>query len=370
MRTVFLTGATGFIGRHLAPTLLDRGCEVRCLVRDAARAAPLAAAGARLVTGTLTEPDGWSRELTGCDAVYHVAGLVAGRTPAELHAVNASATAGLADACAALESPPRLVHFSSLAAAGPVARDAPPRDEGESAAPVSRYGESKLAGDLELATRAARLPITVLRPAIVFGPHDTKVTQIFQMIALLRLHLLMGFRDPPLSLIHVTDLVALAIAAADRGRVLDGGSDGTGIYHACDDREHPTYGQFGRLIGRAMGRRVFVWPLWRWVGRIVGLAAETLFAPDGKGNLHSLDKVREATVPSWACSSAKARAQLGFAPPLPLEARLRETADRLAHAGSSPRSDQVAGPATRPREAAHASAYAVATAQSAARTGR
>lgn len=329
MRSVFVTGATGFIGGHLARALLDRGCEVRCLVRDAARAAPLAAAGARLVTGTLTEPDGWSRELIGCDAVYHVAGLVAGRTPAELHAVNASATAGLADACAALESPPRLVHFSSLAAAGPVARDAPPRDEGESAAPVSRYGESKLAGDLELAARAARLPMTVLRPAIVFGPHDTKVTQIFQMIALLRLHLLMGFRDPPLSLIHVTDLVALAIAAADRGRVLDGGSDGTGIYHACDDREHPTYADLGRRIATALGRSVVVLPLPLTLALPTAAVVAGCWSLLGQASIVSPDKLREATVPSWAASAARARADLAFEPAASLDIRLRETADWL-----------------------------------------
>lgn len=329
MRSVFVTGATGFIGGHLARALLDRGCEVRCLVRDAARAAPLAAAGARLVTGTLTEPDGWSRELIGCDAVYHVAGLVAGRTPAELHAVNASATAGLADACAALESPPRLVHFSSLAAAGPVARDAPPRDEGESAAPVSRYGESKLAGDLELAARAARLPMTVLRPAIVFGPHDTKVTQIFQMIALLRLHLLMGFRDPPLSLIHVTDLVALAIAAADRGRVLDGGSDGTGIYHACDDREHPTYADLGRRIATALGRSVVVLPLPLTLAFPTAAVVAGCWSLLGQASIVSPDKLREATVPSWAASAARARADLAFEPAASLDGRLRETADWL-----------------------------------------
>jgi len=128
-------------------------------------------------------------------------------------------------------------------------------------------------------------------------------------------------------------VVDLTLAAAERGETLSHHASGdyssSGYYLACDDREHPTYGQFGKLVGRALGRRVLVWPLWRWVGRIVGLAAETLFTPDGKGNQLSLDKVREATARSWACSSAKARTQLGFAPPLPLEARLRQTADWL-----------------------------------------
>lgn len=329
MRSVFVTGATGFIGGHLVRTLLDRGCAVRCLVRSRDRATALAAQGAELVVGTLTAPDGWRRDLAGCDVVFHAGGLVAARTRSELHAVNATATAALADACAAVESPPRLVHFSSLAAAGPVARDAAPRDEAAAATPVSEYGRSKLAGDAELSTRAGRLPISVLRPGVVFGRQDTKVTQIFQMIATLRLHLLMGFRDPPLSLIHVADLVTLAIAVADRGCRLDGGTDGTGIYHACDDREHPTYAALGRRIAAALDRSVVVLPLPLMLALPTAAVVASCWNMLGQASIVSLDKLREATVPSWAASAARARHDLGFEPAATLDARLRETADGL-----------------------------------------
>lgn len=329
MRNVFVTGATGFIGGHLTRTLLARGTDVRCLVRSPDRASPLAAAGARLVPGTLTDSSSWRRELAGCDTVFHVGGLVAARSAAELHSVNATATGTLADACAAVESPPRLVHFSSLAAAGPVAANAPPRDEAAAAAPVSHYGRSKLAGEAELMSRAARLPITVLRPGIVFGPEDTKVTQIFQMIASLRLHLLMGFRDPPLSLLHVTDLVTMAVDAADRGRRLDGGTDGNGLYHACDDREHPTYAALGRRIAAALGRSVVVLPLPLVLALPTSAVVAACWNLLGQASIVSPDKLREATVPSWAASAARARVDLDFTPQATLDTRLRETADWL-----------------------------------------
>jgi dihydroflavonol-4-reductase len=332
MRSVFVTGATGFIGRHLVRGLLDRGCAVRCLVRSRDRAKPLATTGAQLVVGTLAAPDGWQHALAGCDVVFHAGGLVAAGTRSELHAVNATATAALADACAAVESPPRLVHFSSLAAAGPVPRNAAPRDEASAPTPISQYGRSKLAGDLELSARAARLPITLLRPGVVFGPQDTKVTQIFQMIATLRLHLLMGFHDPPLSLIHVADLVTLAIAAADRGRRLDGGTDGTGIYHACDDREHPTYAALGRRIAAALDRSVVVLPLPLVLALPTAAVVATCWNVLGQASIVSPDKLREATVPSWAASAAQARHDLGFEPAATLDTRLRETADWLRSA--------------------------------------
>ena len=79
MKTVFVTGATGFIGRHLVGQLLTRGCEVRCLVRSPARADHLRRDGIRIVVGTLADADRWQPHLAGCDAVFHLGGLVAAR---------------------------------------------------------------------------------------------------------------------------------------------------------------------------------------------------------------------------------------------------------------------------------------------------
>lgn len=347
MQTAFVTGATGFIGRHLVDRLVDRGCEVRCLVRPGSTPAATTRPGVGLVTGTLDDDASYRHALVGCDVVYHLGGLVAATRKADLLRVNGTGTKRLADACCALPRPPRVIFMSSLAAAGPTPRGRDLRDESDGPVWVSHYGASKRAGEVALQQRADRLPITILRPGIVYGPDDPKMAGLLRAIRVTGIHFTVGFRTPPLSLIHVDDMVDLACAAAERGETLDhdpaGGYSPSGYYLACDDRDHPTYGQFGRLVGRAIGRRVFVWPLWRWVGRLVGLAAETLFTPDGKGNLLSLDKVREATVRSWACSSAKARAQLGFAPPSPLEDRLREMAESLAARGRS----QAAGHGSR-----------------------
>lgn len=363
MQTAFVTGATGFIGRHLVDRLVDRGWHVRCLVRPGSAAA--VRSGVDIVTGTLDDPASYRHALPGCDVVYHLAGLVAAARKTDLLQVNGTGTRLLAEACGPLPTPPRFVFMSSLAAAGPPPRGRRLRDENDAPVWVSHYGASKRAGEMALQQLADRLPITILRPGIVYGPDDPKVAALFQAIRMTGIHFTVGFRTPPLSLIHVDDMVDLTLAAAERGERLAHDAAGhyspSGYYLACDDRQHPTYGQFGRLIGRALGRRVFVWPLWRWVGRIVGLAAETLFTPDAKGNLLSLDKVREATVPSWACSSAKARAQLEFAPRATLEARLSEMAETLAQrrcgraagrgsltATTAPTAAHVAAPAAPP----------------------
>jgi nucleoside-diphosphate-sugar epimerase len=330
MQTVFLTGGTGFIGRHLVAALLNAGCEIRCLVRSPDRAAHLRRDGVQLVPGALEEPAGWATSLAGCDAVINAGGLVSARHRDDLFHVNGRAVGAVADACAARETPPVFVHLSSLAAGGPAPRRDAPRDEAADARPVSEYGASKRAGELELERRAPRLPATILRPGIVFGEHDTKVAAMFQSIERFRLHVRMGFRDAPLSLIHAADLAALAVAAAERGeRLAAAGVPGHGVYQACDDREHPTYAALGRKIARALGRSVLVFPLPLTVAWPASLAVESFWSLLGQPSIVSPDKLREATAGSWAASAAKARDELGFAPAATLDARLRQTADWL-----------------------------------------
>jgi nucleoside-diphosphate-sugar epimerase len=192
-------------------------------------------------------------------------------------------------------------------------------------------------GEIELQRRAGELPITVIRPGIVYGPADRNVAVLFRAIYRTRVHVVIGFRTPPLSLVYVDDLVSLILAAAERGERLPPGpappAAGQGVYQACDDREFPDYREFGKRIAAALDRRVIVWPLWRWVGRGVSFTVETGSRLCGRSSFLTVDKVREATASSWACSGEKARQQLGFVPPQRLDARLRETGEWFREAG-------------------------------------
>lgn len=331
LRRVFVTGASGFIGGHLVDALTARDIRVRCLVRSTSPVHRLQNPLVELVECPLDDPVLLRRAVEGIDVVFHLAGLTHARRASELFDVNGKATATLADACRAVPTPPRLIHLSSLAAAGPPPHGAVVRDESHPPTPISEYGRSKRQGEIEIQKRANHLRCTVIRPGFVFGPYDQSLAMISRAIYRGNLHLVIGFRTPPLSLIYVQDLIKLLMLAAERGEHLradpGGGYSPQGYYFACHDSEFPTYWDLGQRLGAALDRRVVVWPLWRWFGHTAAGVNVLVHRMRHRATHFNVDKVREATARSWASSSAKARTQLQFDPSDDLDAQLRATAE-------------------------------------------
>ncbi len=318
MKNVFVTGGTGFIGRHLVRRLTAQGKRCFCLVRDPQRGRELQELGATIIVGSVEDAGSYRDDLSQCDTVLHLAGLTQALTTEELHASNGAACGVLADACVAA-GVSRLVYVSSLAAAGPPPPGKRVRQESDQETPVSEYGRSKLAGEQEFRQRADRLAISVLRPGVVYGSGDAKLAQMIRAIIRSHLHVVIGFQTPLLSLIHVDDLVDLICAAAADGERLQMASEpnydrSAGIYFACDDREFVDYAEFGRRVARAAGTWTLVWPMRRVVGLWVGAIAERIGRLRGRAPFLNRDKILEATTTSWACSSQKAQRQLRFRP--------------------------------------------------------
>jgi nucleoside-diphosphate-sugar epimerase len=329
MPFALVTGASGFIGGHVAEGLARRGWRVRCLVRDPARYT-LAADAVELFTGDVGRPDSLAAAVAGADVVFHLAGLTCALHPGELLAVNCAGTAAVARACRELARPPVLVHVSSLAAAGPTERGSLRREHDEPA-PVSNYGRSKRAGELEVEAAAADVPVTVVRPGIVFGERGREMLSMVRPIARFGVHAVPGFVTPPLSLIYVRDLVDLLVSAAEKGRRIAPGGQanrepGRGYYFAAV-RQYPDYAELGRMIGTALGRGVRVLRVPRPFAWTLAGLSEAAARLRGKADIFNLDKIREAVAPSWACSPEAAENDLGFAPSEPLESRLRQTVE-------------------------------------------
>ena len=222
-----------------------------------------------------------------------------------------------------------LVLLSSMAASGP-ARNGRPSAEDDPPEPVSHYGRSKRAGELAAEHWGDRAPITIVRPAIVFGEGDPHCLSIYRSVNWSHIHFVPGRVPRRHSWIHAADLSRLLILAAARGERLpppqgDASANGGRGYYMADGGQQPTYEEVGRMIGRALGqRRTWVIRFRRPVAWTAAAANDLLARLSGRPALFSIDKMREAIAGSWICSGEKARGQLAFSTPVPLADRLEQ----------------------------------------------
>ncbi len=210
---VLVTGASGFIGGALTRALLAQGTPVRALVRSAARGGEIAAHGAELVIGDLTDPAALERAAAGCATVFHVGAALGGPASVQ-YAINVSGTARLVEA-AHTAGVRRLVHVSSIAAygynvPGQVTEDTPLRPA------LEFYGQSKAIGEQQVLRRAAELGLeaVAIRPGMVYGPRSGFWTvQLFRLVRRPPA-LIPASGDATCPLIYIDDVVSLLLAAA------------------------------------------------------------------------------------------------------------------------------------------------------------
>lgn len=338
MADVLVTGASGFIGFHLVQAALARGDRVTCLVRKTSAIERLASLGVRTVCGDVTDRESLRAAVAGKAVVYQVAGCTKALHVRQFYQVNTEGPRNVAEACARQPNPPVLVLVSSLAAAGPSIGNRP-RVETDPLCPVSHYGRSKKAGESAVRQFADRVPITILRPPIVLGEWDRQGLSLFQTVNRVGIHLVAGWRPRRYSLVHAADLAGALMLAAQRGARLappgctDPRGAARGVYFVAAE-EHVTYGQLGRLVGEALGRRR-VWNLPLSMGCVWAIACgvDLMGQLLGRPLYLNLDKAREVTAGSWTCSPQAAIDELGFSVGAPLRERLRQTAQWYREAG-------------------------------------
>jgi dihydroflavonol-4-reductase len=222
--TVCVTGATGFVGGHVARLLVERGERVRVTYRDEARLERLRDLEVEAIKADATDRSGLRRAFRGCDLVYHAAGLVNAKPAGEVWRVNALGPRVAVEAAAACDVS-RVVVTSSVAGIGPV----PPGevgtedDEYRGGGLGLTYMDAKHEGESEALAAGARagVEVVVVNPSYVLGvpvdptqPGETSTRTIGNYLR----GRLPAVVDASVNIVDVRDVASGHLKAAERGR--------------------------------------------------------------------------------------------------------------------------------------------------------
>jgi dihydroflavonol-4-reductase len=317
---VFVTGATGFIGRHVARKLRERDDAVVALVRSPSKADQLRALGATIVTGDLADEAAIAEGVQGADAVLHIGatykvGIPASQRPA-MHEANVAGTERVLDA-AAHSGVGRIVYVSTGNVYGNTrghvvdetySRPQPPQF-------LSYYDQTKYeAHQLALDRIAHGVPIVVVQPGGVYGPDDpSELGNMIEQTRTGKLKMRM-FPDTGFNFVYVEDVADGILLALEKGRVGE-------CYNLAGPQA--TMGDLVERTARLAGRKPpsmtmppalmkLAIPAGPLVGRLMGF-------PPNLGEL-----VRTSDGVTFWMTDEKARRELGFNP-RELDAGLRQT---------------------------------------------
>jgi dihydroflavonol-4-reductase len=219
-----VTGATGFVGFHVAVKLAGRGCDVRALVRDEKAAPELSRLGVEMVKGDVRDFGSVSRAASGCEEVYHLAAdyRLWVPDPAGMYETNVAGTVNVMRA-ARQAGAGRIVYTSTVGALAPSKKNGQPSNEDT---PVSlkdmtgHYKRSKFLAEREVEKFAQKgLPVVIVNPSTPIGAMDKKPTPTGAMIVSFLNGKVPAYLDTGLNFVNVEDVAEGHLLAARYGRV-------------------------------------------------------------------------------------------------------------------------------------------------------
>lgn len=300
---VLLTGANGFVGSHILDRLLARQIPVTILLRSGSQRGFIADQLPRVTirNGRLDDAAALAAALEDVTHVIHCAGATKALDAAGFFAANECGTRHLVEAVNRRAGQiQRVIHVSSLAAAGPATADRP-KAEADEPQPVSDYGRSKLAAE-RVVREHCRVDWTIIRPPAVYGPRDREFLRLFQAV---RAHLAPRFGGgrQQLTLVYVEDLVsvietALTHPRASRELFFVGAHE---VVTARELTEHVATETRTRTLPLPLPNAV-LWLACQWTGFVAQLTK--------KPNVLNAQKYAELKAAGWVCDVSKLKRTL------------------------------------------------------------
>ena len=304
VRTIAITGATGFIGGVLVKHLAAANYRVRALVRPASAHRLPRGFAAGVIAGDLEDTESLRQLVNGADSIVHCAGTVRGARQIDFDRVNVDGTARLVQVASRQERSPRFLLLSSLAAREPQ---------------LSYYAGSKLRGEKTLASHSDSMFWSVFRPPAIYGPGDREMLPLFQWM-FRGIAPVIGSDKSRVSLLYVEDLAEAIVSWMHNCQ------NPHRFYELHD--EHPNGYSWQDIIdvvqhmrGKSVIRAKIPMPLLNMIAA-VNLMAAKIF--NGSPML-TPGKVKELTHPNWVADNKQFNDDTGWFPRYSLEAGLQRT---------------------------------------------
>jgi nucleoside-diphosphate-sugar epimerase len=312
-----VTGANGFIGSFLVQELLNRNYQVRCFVLKGELSQWLEGLEVEIFYGDICQIDTLYEAVEDADYIYHLAGIKTIWDEATYFRINFQGTKNILDAARQQNRDlNRFVYVSSQAAAGP-SFDGHPITEDEPCHPLTSYGKSKRAAEEYLQTRRHEIPITILRPSLVYGPRNRE-TELLYEVTKWGLMFKIRHHDQYLNLIHVRDAVDGIIRAAEHERA------GGQIYFITSEEQY-TWQELAERSFNMRNKKGWTIPIpWGGVKFAAGMIKSYRKLTGQPCSLID-DKMNEMRHKHWVCSGQKAKRELGFEPKISLAEGIQET---------------------------------------------
>jgi nucleoside-diphosphate-sugar epimerase len=317
-----ITGATGFVGGHVAEACAARGHYVRVLARSGSDTSVLGRLGAEIIRGDLTDPSAVQKSVDGIDVVVHCAAKVGDSGPVEEYRkVNVDALRSLLDACR--DKPlKRFIHMSSLGVYEARHHEGTDESEPLPASHLDGYTQTKVEADLLAQDYQKRhgVPVVVLRPGFVYGPRDRVVLpNLIKRMTNGKVHYLGGDRRA-LNTIYIENLMEAVFLAAEKPGAV-------GQIYNLTDGEFVSKRRFFEAVSDGMGLPRSRQVLPRWLAAIVVRQLERqMRRAVAKGKKPFLTPAQfKFLLLNLDFNIEKAKKELGYRPRFTFEQGMRET---------------------------------------------